>query len=72
MFIDRGAQIDAPAYEDVVAWASARNPPLLNLDPDTPHCILTHPARPVGQRRDHPATASIVELYQHRCQLGID
>ncbi len=35
-----GAQIDAPAYEDVVAWASAENPPLLNLDPDTPHCIL--------------------------------
>lgn len=36
-----GAEIPgAVAYEDVTGAASAENPPLLGLDPDTTHCIL--------------------------------
>jgi fatty-acyl-CoA synthase len=41
VFSIEGANVPgALAYEDVTAAASAENPPLLNLDPETPHCIL--------------------------------
>jgi fatty-acyl-CoA synthase len=35
-----GADMGAPAYDDVTVAASPEDPPLLNLDPDTTHCIL--------------------------------
>jgi len=67
-----GATIEGVAsYESELEHASSAEPARPGLSDDDALCTSTPPAPRATERRDHSASPSVVELHQHRYQLGL-